>query len=142
MLGRRSSTKARIADAADTVGGYVDPLAHDEKLRERLATAIVAGAAARRRMQQHTGLAGLVRRLAADPVLRAQVVEIGAALQSAQKRAEKVRSHRLRNVILLLTAAGTALALRGKVTSLLGGGSGDAPATAVPPSEVGVEPVT
>lgn len=90
----------------DAVVEYVDPLAKDEKLRERLATALVAGVAARNRLRRHTGASGLARRIAGDPVFRAQVAEMAAALQGAQKRAKKTHSHRLRTTLLLLAGAG------------------------------------
>lgn len=142
MFGRNGGAKTRVidtamkvkhavSDAAEAVVGYVDPLARDEKLRQRFATAIVAGAAARRRMQKQTGLSSLARRLAADPVLRAQLVEMAAALQAAQTRAKKTRSHRLRNTTLLVTGVGMTVAavpaLREKVMSLVGRRDNSAP---------------
>jgi uncharacterized membrane protein len=118
------TVKEAVADAADTVVEYIDPLAKDEKLRERLAAAIVAGAAARNRVRKQTGVRGLVRRLAADPVLRAQLVDMTVALEAARKRAKKSRSHRLRNATLFLTGVGMTIAaipaLREKATSILG----------------------
>ena len=103
MLGRNggSKTKTNVADtlgsakksvlrAADAAGGYVDPLAKDEKLRERLAAAMLAGLAARQRLRERTGPTTFVRRAAADPVLRAELIELGTQLRAAQKRAQKV----------------------------------------------------
>jgi uncharacterized membrane protein len=136
MFGRSDGTKTQVADtaltakkavgdAAEAVVDYVDPLARDEKLRQRLAAAIVAGAAARNRMRRQTGLTGFARRLASDPVLHAQLAEMAAALQAAQRRAKRARSHRLRNTILF--SAGVAMtvaavpAVRDKVTSLVRG---------------------
>jgi uncharacterized membrane protein len=120
-----ATVKESVVDAVDAIADYVDPLAKDEKLRERLAAAIVAGAAARDRMRKQTGLTGLARRLAADPVLRARLVEMAAALQVVQKRAKKSRSHRLRNTALFLTGIGMTAAavpaLREKAMSIVGG---------------------
>jgi uncharacterized membrane protein len=99
-----------VADAADAVVGYVDPLAKDEKLRQRLVAAVLAGAAARQRIRRQTGLPGLARRLAADPVLRAQLIELGTQLQAAQKRAKKARSHKLRNTVLFVSGVGMVVA--------------------------------
>lgn len=119
------TVKEAVADRANAVGDYIDPLANDEKLRERLAAAIVAGAAARNRLRKQTGVTGLGRRLAADPMLRAQLVEMATALQAAQRRAKKSRSHRLRNTILFLTGVGMTIsampALRAKATSIMRG---------------------
>jgi uncharacterized membrane protein len=134
MFGRKRGTTERVAGSAGVVGGaadaaidYVDPLVKDEKLRERLAAAIVAGAAARDRVRKQTGVMGLARRITADPVLRAQVVEMAVALQAAQKRAKTIRNdHRGRNTLLLVSAVGMTVAavpsLRSKVMSLVGGG--------------------
>ena len=113
MFGRNRRAKTTVAetagtvtgavtDAADAVVGYVDPLAKDEKLRQRLVAAVLAGAAARQRIRRQTGLPGLARRLAADPVLRAQLIELGTQLQAAQKRAKKASSHKLRNTVLFV----------------------------------------
>ena len=119
------SVKDAVADAADAVVDYVDPLASDEKLRQRLADAIVAGAAVRQRVRRPTGLAAFAE-LAADPVLRAQLVELRTQLQAAQKRAKKARSHRLRNIVLFVS--GTAMvvmavpAARQKLARLVRGG--------------------
>lgn len=61
-------------------------------------------------MRRQTGLTGPVRRLATDPVLRAQLIELAAQLQAAQKRAKKVRGHRVRNTVLFLSGVGMIVA--------------------------------
>jgi uncharacterized membrane protein len=120
------SVKDAVADAADAVVDYVDPLASDEKLRQRLTDAIVAGAAVRQRVRRQTGLAAFAQ-LAADPVLRAQLVELRTQLQAAQKRAKKARSHRFRNIVLFVSGAAMVVmavpAARKKLTKLVRGGS-------------------
>jgi hypothetical protein len=150
MFGRKDGAKATVTETAGTVGGavadatgamvdYVDPLAKDEKLRQRLAAAIIAGAGARQRVRRQRGLTGLVRRLAADPVLRAQLIELGAELKGVQKRAKKAHSHKLRNVMLVAGGAGmvaAAIVLRGRHDE-----SGDADSqheTVVPEGDVSV----
>jgi uncharacterized membrane protein len=134
MFGRKQGAKdtvaqtaGAVADAAETAIEYVDPLVKDEKLRERLGAALVAGAAARKRVRKQTGLTGLAQRLATDQMLRAQLVEMAVALQAAQKRAKKTHSgHRVRNTLLLVSGIGMTVAavpsLRNKVMSLLGSG--------------------
>jgi uncharacterized membrane protein len=156
MFGRkRSATSAvaetaaavseAVADAADAAIEYVDPLVKDERLREKLATAIVAGAAARNRMRKQTGLIGLARRLAADQVLRAQLAEMAVALDAAQKRAKKARGHRRRNTILFVSGVGMTVAaipaLRSKVRSIRGGGRDDqwAPSRRSEPKQTTIE---
>lgn len=101
MFGRK-----QMAGAVDEVTPYVDQLAHDEKLRERLAAALTAGLAARRRAQRQAGLIGLATRLGSDPVLRAQIAEALSQLQQARSRVQKRRSHTLRNVFVVLAVGG------------------------------------
>jgi hypothetical protein len=123
VVDKAGAIRDAIADAADAVVEYADPLAKDEKLREQLAAAIVAGAGARNRMRRQTGWTGLARRLAADPVLRAQIVEMAAALQAAHARASRTQRHRARNTILFLAGVGMTVAavpqLRERASSLV-----------------------
>ena len=148
MFGRQRGAKdvvaggtGAVADAAEAAIEYVDPLVGDEKLRERLATAIVAGVAARNRVRRQRGMIGLARRIASDEILRAQLVDLARALQGAEKRAKKARrGHRARNTVLLVSGAGMAVAavpgLRSKVVSLVERGRDRwAPAGRSEPSE-------
>lgn len=136
MFGRDVGTKKKVADTAvklkgaavdatGTIVEYIDPVAKDERLRERLSAAIVAGAAARSRMRKQTGMTGLARRLADDPVLRAQLIEMAAALQGAQRRRKNLRRHRVRNTTLFLAGVGMTIAgvpaLREKATGIIRG---------------------
>lgn len=109
MFGRKDVT-ATASDAIDSVSPYVDQLANDEKLRQRLVAALTAGAAAGKRARKQTGLVGLATRLATDPVLRAQLGEASAQLQKANSRLKKHKSHKLRNAMLLLAGAGAVIA--------------------------------
>jgi hypothetical protein len=117
------SVRRALVDAAGAVVEYVDPLARDEKLRRRVAAAIVAGSAARQRVRKQTGVTGLARRLGSDPVLRARIIELGTQLQAAQKRAQKARTHKLRSLTLLVggvaIAIATAPAAREKLISFV-----------------------
>ena len=125
MFGRKNFATA-ATDARDRVAPYVDQLAHDEKLRRRLAAGIAAGAAARKRAKKQAGLVGLVTRLATDPVLRAQLNEVSSQLQKANGRLKKHKSHKLRNAALFLAGAGAVVAavpsLREAVLSKFGDG--------------------
>ena len=109
MFGRKNAATV-AGDALDGVSPYIDQLAHDEKLRERLVAAITAGAAARTRAKRQVGLLGVATRLGSDPVLREQVAEVVSQLQKAKGRIEKNRSHKTRNTVLLLTGAGVVVA--------------------------------
>jgi uncharacterized membrane protein len=153
MFGRKR--KSGVADVAGTAAEYGGQLIEDEKVRNRTLAAIAAAIAARERAKQQTGLAGLGRRLAADPVFRAQVAEVAVQLQKAQRRADRNRSHKLRNAMLVLAGFGAVTAamkvesLREQVQALLRRGKetaggiagGRAPAAVVEEIEVAA-PVT
>ncbi len=109
MFGRNGASTA-VADAASELSGYGTTLVEDEKLRERLMAAIVAGAAARRRARRQAGVRGFALRLATDPVLRGQLAEMVVQLQKARRRVEKRRSHKVRNSLLVLAGFGAASA--------------------------------
>jgi hypothetical protein len=140
MFGRNGDTKTTVAETADSVRKaltdaagaiveYVDPLVRDEKLRRRIAAAIVAGSAARQRVRRQTGVTGLARRLGSDPVLRAQTIELVTQLQAARTRAKKARAHKLRNAALLVGGAAIVIAAvpaaREKLVSAVRGRQGD-----------------
>jgi len=141
MFGRKNVATV-ASDVLDGVSPYVDRLAHDEKLRRRLAAVLTAGAAARTRAKKHTGLTGLATRLTTDPVLRTQLGEVSSQLQKASNRLKKHKSHKLRNTVLLLAGAGAVVAaipsLREAVMSKLDG-SDSAGGSDVPPA---YEPAT
>jgi len=145
MFGRKRKSGV-VADAAGTAAEYGGQLIEDEKVRNRTLAAIAAAIAAREQAKRQTGLVGLGRRLAADPVFRGQVAEVAAQLQKAQRRADRNRSHKVRNTMLVLagfgavTAAAKVESVREWVRALLQRG-GRAPAAVVEQIEVEV-PVT
>jgi uncharacterized membrane protein len=109
MFGRNGAPTA-VAGAASELSGYGTDLVKDEKLRQRLMAALVAGAEARRRAKRQAGVLGFARRLASDPILQAQLVEMFVQLQKAQRRVERRRSHKLRNSVVVLAGFGAASA--------------------------------
>jgi len=121
-----------VGEATSAVVDYVDPFVKDEKLRQRVAAAILAGAAARQRVRRQTGMRGFALRLAADPVLRAQLVEMAMQLKAAQKRVKKTRSHKLRNTLLFTSGVGMVIAAvpsaRERLISVLRRGGSDSTA--------------
>ena len=116
-----------MMDAAEELTSYGGEMLDDDKARRRLLTAVTAGLAARQRAKRQTGLSGLLRRLAEDPVFRANAVTMLVSLQQARQRVERRRSHKIRNVLLLLGGAGAATAVvavpavRARVLRLVGG---------------------
>ena len=127
MFGRNGSATSVAAEAAESLSPYVDQLANDEKLRERLVAALGAALAARQRARRQAGLSGLARRLGSDPVLRGQLTEMVLQLQAAQKRVQKNRSHKVRNAVLFVSGVGMVVAavpsLRNGLRSKIGSNS-------------------
>jgi hypothetical protein len=101
---RRSKTEA-MKGRADTGTALAVELARDRKFREALLAALghgaVAGEAARRRF----GPLATVGRLGSDEELRAELSKLSKNLQQAKGRLERKRSHKLRNTLLLASAA-------------------------------------
>jgi uncharacterized membrane protein len=109
MFGRKR-TSSVVADAAGTAAEYGGQLIEDEKVRNRTLAALAAAIAARERAKRQAGLVGLGRRLAADPVFRAQLAEAAVHLRKAQRRADRKRGHKLRNTMLVLAGFGAVTA--------------------------------
>ena len=124
---RRNGKSQAVMDAAEELTSYGGGVLEDDKARRRLLTAVTAGLGARQRAKRQMGLAGLLRRLAEDPVLRANAVTMLVALQQTRQRVERRRSHKVRNVLLVFAGAGAATAVvavpavRARVLGLVGG---------------------
>jgi uncharacterized membrane protein len=110
MLGGSKATA--LKENATDAGQLASHLALDQKFRKNLLAAVGHGAAAQQRARRRMGLAAAAARVAADRQLRTDVREMIGNLQAAWGRVEKKRSHKLRNVLLLLgggaVAAGVA----------------------------------
>jgi len=93
-------------------------LSRDRKFRKELLGAVRHGRAAKRRAVTRGGIAAVAARVAADPKLRRELGRMSQNAQGAWRRAEKKRSHKLRNMLLVgglgATAAG-AYAFRGRL---------------------------
>src|SRR5215216_2813311 len=125
MFGKNGARSA-VADAADTVAPYAEQIVDDEKLRQRVLAAVGAGLAARQRAKRQLGITGAAARIAADPVVRAQLAEMIGQLQKARRRVDRNRSHKTRNFVLFVIGIGAAAAafpgVRRKVREAFGGG--------------------
>jgi uncharacterized membrane protein len=125
MFGRNGAKEA-VAEAASELSSYGSAI-EDEKVRQRLVAALTAGLAARQRAKRQTGMLGVARRLAEDPVLRAQAMEAFVQLQKARRRIDRRRSHKVRTSVLLLAGFGAVSAavavptIRERVLRLVGG---------------------
>jgi len=117
MLGR--STMAAVREHAGSASELAAQLARDKKFRKQLGGAAKHGSRAKQRVVRQIGSLSLVRRLATDAELHAEVQQMTNDLQAAWERlqSKRNRSHGLRNTLLLAGLAGGALALHRRRTS-------------------------
>ena len=134
---RRSRTTV-LKEKAATGKDLAVALAQDKKFRKQLLSAIGHGAVARRRAASRIGFVAAVSRLSADQKLRRELRQMTENLQRAVTRAEKKRSHRLRNSVIIIGLGGVVAAVpqsRRWLSSLVGRGS--SPRTITESIEVG-----
>jgi len=117
---RRSNTKV-LRENATSAKELAVALSRDRKFRKQLLSALGHSAAARRRAARRIGMTAVLTRLAADRELRRELVRMSKNVQNAWTRVEKKRSHRLRNVLVVL--AGRPLR-RGSFSRAAGSGAG------------------
>ncbi len=126
MLGR-SKTQA-VKDSAARGTDLAVALARDKRFRKQLLSAVGHGAAARQRAASRIGLVSAVHRLGTDKELRSELHQMTQNLKNALTRVEKKRSHKLRNVLLVVGGIGAAFAAAAprarKKVSKLGGAGG------------------
>jgi len=117
MLG--GSTVAAVKEHAGAASEFAAQLARDKKFRKQLSSAAKHGSRAKQRVVRQIGSLSLVRRLATDAELRAEVQQMTDDLQAAWERVQskRNRSHGLRNTLLLAGLGGTALVLRKRLAS-------------------------
>jgi uncharacterized membrane protein len=110
---------AAVREHAGAASALAAQLARDKKFRKQLSSAAKHGSRAKQRVVGQLGSLSLVRRLATDAELHAEVQQMTNDLQAAWERlqSKRNRSHGLRNTLLLAGLAGGALALRRRRTS-------------------------
>jgi uncharacterized membrane protein len=121
MLGS-SRTKAIKQDAASRMDLAL-ALARDKSFQARLGSAITHGTRASLRAANLVGTLAVASRMAADKELRREVAAAMENVQHVWRRAEKKRSHKLRNTLLVLVGGVAAAGLykfRGRLLSLRG----------------------
>jgi uncharacterized membrane protein len=101
-----SSVREKAVEAGTVVSG----LAQDKKFRAKLLAAIGHATAAQQRARRLTLFASAAR-IAADTQVRNEVRRLTRDLQAAWGRAQKKRSHRLRNSMLVAVGGGAAAAM-------------------------------
>lgn len=118
MFGQSKVAAAR--GRAATVGEVAARLAGDKKFRKQLAGAVKHGSRAKRLAVRQVGTLSLVRRLAKDAELRAELQQMAGELEAGWRRLHETRSrsHHLRNTLMLAGLGGLALVLRKRGTSM------------------------
>jgi hypothetical protein len=87
-------------------------LAQDKKFRKRLLSALRHSSKAKRRARRDLGIAGAVRRIAADESVQSELKRARDDLQRARARLESKRSsHRLRKLSLFIAALASIFAV-------------------------------
>lgn len=110
MLGLRERKTRKTREMMSDVISYADEVVRDERMRSDLRSALDHGLAASRRLADGSGMAGLGERLDSDKKLRKDVRAMLDDLERAADRARRRTSHRARNTILVVGAAGMAVA--------------------------------
>ena len=105
----RSRTTALRENAA-SASEFASSLAKDKKFRKELLSAISHGTIAQRRASRKLGFVAAVTRLGTDPKLKRELNKMVGSLDKVWSRVEKKRSHKLRNVILIVGIGGGAVA--------------------------------
>lgn len=106
MLRRIRTTP--VGETAVAAAELARQLTADKTFRGQLLVAASNAASARRRIRRRHGRLGVLRQLATDRRLHADIVQLMVGLHAAGKQVEKKRHHRLRNTLLVVVGAGAA----------------------------------
>ena len=101
------------------VVSYADEIVRDERLRADIRAAAGHGAKASERVKKDVDAAGITSRLATDRKLRTNLRAMLDDLDNASDRVRRKKSHRIRNVLLMLMGVAAALVVVPKVRLLL-----------------------
>jgi len=114
MLTRsRDSQVGKARRAMRDVVKYAQEVANDERLRADVSSAIGHGSKVSERVKKDIEAGGIYTRLAADKKLRKNVRAMLDDLDTASDRLRRKKSHRLRNLVLVIGGAlGAAFAVR------------------------------
>jgi hypothetical protein len=93
------------------VVSYADEVIRDERLRADIRAAAGHGWKASDRVKEAVNGGGITTRLASDKKLRKDLRRMIDDLDSASERIRRKKSHRARNVLLIVASAGAALAV-------------------------------
>jgi hypothetical protein len=107
----RESRTDKARDALREVISYADEVVRDDRLRADIRAAVGHGANAGDRIKRAIDTGGITTRLAEDKKLRKELRALLDDLDNASGRLRRKRRHRARNVLLIVTSAGAALAV-------------------------------
>jgi uncharacterized membrane protein len=110
------SRTAKLKDSAASASDFAASLAKDKKFRKELLSAISHGTTAQRRAARKIGFYAAMLRLKNDPKLRREVNRMVSSVDKAWARVEKKRSHKLRNILIVVGLGGAAAAAASKPT--------------------------
>ena len=106
----RDSQMDKARETLRGVISYADELIRDERLRADIQSAAAHGAKASDRVKTDMESDGITARLASDKKLRKHIRALLDSLDSASERVRRKKSHRVRNVLLIVAGASAVLA--------------------------------
>lgn len=119
---RRKSRTDRVAEALKDAAAYTDRIARDKRLRRDLRSALDHGTAATMLVRRDVRNPRSASRLAADARLRKSLRSLVNDLDRATGRVKRKRkSHRVRNVFLVIGGTGAAVVAATKGRKVLQG---------------------
>jgi hypothetical protein len=120
MLGLTRETQMdKAKEALREVVSYADDVVRDERLRADIRAAVGHGTKAGDRVKRDIDAGGISTRLAGDKKLRKNLRALLDDLDRASERMRPKKSHRARNILLIVASAGAAFAVFAKVRSWL-----------------------
>ena len=84
---------------------YAQEVAQDERLRSNVSAALAHGSQASDQLKKDIQAGGIYSRLASDKKLRKNLRAMLDDLDAASNRVRRTKSHRIRNLVLLLAGA-------------------------------------
>jgi DNA invertase Pin-like site-specific DNA recombinase len=107
----RDSQMDKAKETLRDVVSYADEVMRDERLRGDIRAAVAHGSKAGDRVRKSVNAGGITTSLASDKKLRKDLRRMLDDLDSASERIRRNKSHRARNVLLIVASAGAALAV-------------------------------
>ena len=116
----RDSQMDKAKETLRDVVSYADEVIRDERIRADIRAAVGHGSKASDRVKKDLSAGGITTRLASDKKLRKDLRRMLDDLDSAGDRIRRKKSHRARNVLLIVASAGAALVVIPGVRHWLG----------------------